>query len=102
MLFLLNSMSDENKEYKKKASEQSNIEGQRKEIQVESYPEAIALARMLEGVDFPTNKEKIIQHIEQKSGDNTADENVLMKLQKIEDKQYENVAEIAKNAGLVS
>jgi hypothetical protein len=43
-----------------------------------------------------------LTNVEQKSGGNTADENVLMKLQKIEDKQYENVAEIAKNAGLVS
>jgi hypothetical protein len=95
-------MLDENKEYKDKEREQSRIEGQQKEVKVESYPEAIALARLLEGVDFPTNKEQIIRHIEQKSGDNTADENVLMKLQKIEDKQYQNVAEIAKNAGLVS
>jgi hypothetical protein len=61
-----------------------------------------SLARLLEGIDFPANKDKIIQHVEQKSGENTADENVLMKLQKIEDKQYENVADIAKNVGLVS
>jgi uncharacterized protein DUF2795 len=61
-----------------------------------------SLARLLEGIDFPTNKDNIIEHVEQKSGDNTADENVLMKLQNIEDKQYENVAEIAKNAGLTS
>ena len=92
-------MSGENQEYNKKANEQLSIEGQRK---VASYPEATALARMLEGLDFPTNKDKIITHIEQRAGDNTSDENVLMKLQKIEDKQYENVAEIAKNAGLVS
>jgi hypothetical protein len=32
MLFLLNSMSDENEEYKEKASEQSSIEGQRKQV----------------------------------------------------------------------
>jgi hypothetical protein len=37
---------------------------------------------MLEGLDFPRDKEKIIQHIEQKAGDNTADENALMKLQR--------------------
>ena len=55
--------------------------------------------QLIEVVDFPTNKEKIIQHIEQIAVDNTADENVLMKLQKIGDKQYENVAEIAKNGG---
>ena len=95
-------MSDENQEYNKKANEQLSIEGQRKQVKVASYPEATALARMLEGLDFPTNKDKIIAHIEQIAGDNTADENVLMKLQKIEDKQYENVAETAKNAGLVS
>jgi hypothetical protein len=95
-------MSDENQEYKKKESEQSRIAGERKEVKVESYPDAVALAQMLEGLDFPTNKEKIIQYIEQKAGDNTADENALMKLQKIEDKEYENVAEIAKNARLVS
>ena len=95
-------MSDENQEYEKKESEQSGIEGQRKEVKVKSYPEAIALARMLEGLDFPTNKDKIIQRVEQRAGDNTADENVLMKLQNIEDKQYEDVAEITRNAGLVS
>jgi hypothetical protein len=56
---------------------------------------------MLEGLDFPTNKDKIISHLEQKAGNNTTDENVLIKLQKIDDKRYENVAEIAKDAGLV-
>jgi hypothetical protein len=50
---------------------------------VESYPVPVTLARMLEGLDFPTDKEKIIQHIEQKAGDNTAEDNALMKLQKI-------------------
>ena len=95
-------MSDENQENNKKANEQLSIEGQRKQVKVASYPEATALARTLERLDFPTNKDKIITHIEQRAGDNTADENVLMKLQKIEDKRYGNVADIAKNAGLVS
>ena len=57
-------MSDENKEYKKKESEQSRVEGQKKEVKVKSYPEAIVLAQMLEGMEFPTNKDQIIAHLE--------------------------------------
>lgn len=45
-------MSDQNQEYNKKANEQLSIEGQRKQVKVASYPEATALARMLEGLDF--------------------------------------------------
>ena len=56
-------MSDENKEYKKKESEQSRVEGQKKEVKVKSYPEAIVLAQMLEGIEFPTNKDQIIAHL---------------------------------------
>jgi hypothetical protein len=52
-------------------------------------------------VDFPADKQKIIQHVRQHSGDNTNSQNVLSTLQKIEDKQYQNVAEVTKAAGLV-
>ena len=45
-------MSDQNQEYNKKANEQLSIEGHRKQVKVASYPEATALARMLEGLDF--------------------------------------------------
>ena len=52
-------------------------------------------------MDFPADKQKIIQHVRQRSADNTDSQNILSTLQKIEDKQYNNVAEVTKAAGVV-
>ena len=49
-------------------------------------------------MDFPADKQKIIQHVQQHSGNNTESQNVLSTLQKIEDKQYNNVAEVTKGS----
>ena len=37
-----------------------------------------------------------MKHVQQRSGNNTESQNVLSTLQKIEDKQYNNVAEVTK------
>jgi Protein of unknown function (DUF2795) len=94
-------MSDKNQEFQKNVSEQGGVEGQRKEVNVEDYPKAAALGQILKDVDFPADKQKIIQHVQQRSGDNTESQNVLSTLHKIEDKQYNNVAEVTKAAGVV-
>jgi Protein of unknown function (DUF2795) len=94
-------MSDENQEYQKNVSEQSGIEGQRKEVNVENYPEAVSLAQLIKDVDFPTDKNKLIEHARRKSGGSGDDEKAIKKLQSIEDKRYENVAEVTRAAGLV-
>jgi hypothetical protein len=93
-------MSDKNQEFQKNVSEQGGVEGQRKEVNVEDYPKAAALGQILKDVDFPADKQKIIQHV-QHSGNNTESQNVLSTLQKIEDKQYNNVAEVTKAAGVI-
>jgi hypothetical protein len=94
-------MSDKNQDFQKNVSEQGGVKGQRKEVNVEDYPKAAALGQILKDVDFPADKQKIIQHVQQRSGDNTDSQNVLSTLQKIEDKQYNNVAEVTKAAGVV-
>jgi len=94
-------MSDKNQEFQKNVSKQGGVEGQRKEVNVEDYPKAAALGQILKDVDFPADKQKIIQHVQQRSGDNTDSQNVLSTLWKIEDKQYNNVAEVTKSAGVV-
>ena len=94
-------MSDKNQEFQKNVSEQGGVEGQRKEVNVEDYPKAAALGQILKDVDFPADKQKIIQHVQQHSGNNTESQNVLSTLQKIEDRQYNNVAEVTKAAGVV-
>ncbi|MFL6396437.1 MAG: DUF2795 domain-containing protein, partial [Nitrososphaeraceae archaeon] len=81
----------------KVVSEEAGVEGQRKEVNVESYSKAASLGQILKDLDFPANKDKIIQFVKQK---NTGDE-ILSSLQNIEDKQYQNVSDVTKAAGLV-
>src|SRR5918999_1152788 len=74
---------------------------ERKEVNVEDYPKAIALGQLLKDIDFPADKQKVIQHVQQRSGNNADGQNILSVLQNIEDKQYHNVAEVTKAAGVV-
>jgi hypothetical protein len=94
-------MSDKNQEFQRNVSEQGGVEGQRKEVNVEDYPKAAALGQLLKDVDFPADKQKIIQHVQQKSGNDDSGHDILSKLHNIEDKQYQNVAEVSKAAGMV-
>jgi hypothetical protein len=84
-------------EIEKVISEQGGIEGQRKEVNVESYSKTASLGQILKDLDFPAGKDKIIQFVQQKN----PDASVLPSLRKIEDKQYQNVSDVTKAAGLV-
>ena len=94
-------MSDKNQEIEKNVSEQAGIEGQRKEVNVEDYPKAVALGQILKDIDFPADKQKVIQHVQQRFGSNADSQSLLSTLQNIEDKEYHNVAEVTKAAGVV-
>jgi hypothetical protein len=110
-LIILNSSSDSSKrgdpkqipkedvsgEIEKVVSEQGGIEGQRKEVNVESYSKTASLGQILKDLDFPANKDKIIQFVKQRN----ASDSILSSLEKIEDKQYQNVSDVTKAAGLV-
>jgi hypothetical protein len=41
-------------------SEEAGIEGQRKEVNVESYSKVASLGQILKDLDFPANKVKIV------------------------------------------
>ena len=84
-------------EIEKVISEQGGIEGQRKEVNVESYSKTASLGQILKDLDFPANKDKIILFVKQRS----ASDSILSSLEKIEDKQYQNVSDVTKAAGLV-
>ena len=81
----------------KVVSEEAGVEGQRKEVNVESYSKVASLGQILKDLDFPANKDKIIQFVQQKNSDNE----LLSKLKKIEDRQYQNVSDVTKAAGMV-
>ena len=84
-------------EVEKVISEQGGTEGQRKEVNVESYSKTASLGQILKDLDFPANKDKIVQFVQQKNPDN----GILSSLQKIEDRQYQNVSDVTRAAGLV-
>jgi hypothetical protein len=85
-------------EVEKVISEQGGVEGQRKEVNVESYSKTASLGQILKDLDFPASKDKIIQFVQQK---NPADSDLQSSLKKIEDRQYQNVSDVTKAAGLV-
>jgi Protein of unknown function (DUF2795) len=78
-------------------SQQGGVEGQRKEVNVESYSKAASLGQILKDLDFPANRAKILQFVEARN----REPGILSSLQRIEDRQYQNVSEVAKSAGLI-
>lgn len=81
----------------RKLSEQDSIPGERKVVNIEDYERVAAVGQILKDLDFPTNKDKIIKFVKAY----VVDKEILVKLEKIEDKEYKNVAEITHEAGLV-
>ena len=94
-------MSDKNQEFRENVNEQAGVQGQRKEVNVGDYPKAATLGQLLKDIDFPSDKQRIIQHVQQRSGSNADAKDILTTLQNIEDKQYRNVAEVTKATGVV-
>ncbi|HEY9387039.1 MAG TPA: DUF2795 domain-containing protein [Nitrososphaeraceae archaeon] len=81
-------------------SEQAGVEGQRKEVNVESYSEVAELGQLLKDIEFPASKNKIIEHIKQGSNIRNKVE-ILEKLERLEDREYKNVSDVTAAAGLI-
>jgi len=84
-------------ETQKVISEQGGISGERKEVNVESYGKVASLGQVLKDLEFPANKDKIIKFVK----NYVTDKEILDNLEKIEDKKYNNVAEITHETDLV-
>jgi hypothetical protein len=65
---------------------------------------ASKLANMLEGLDFPADKPKILSYLNEKLSGQSQDSDIIQKLQNnlTDNKQFDNVYEIEKQAGLVT
>jgi hypothetical protein len=85
-------------ELRGRISEQGGIQGERKEVDVKDYPKAAAIAQVLKDMEFPANKKEIVDKVEMSS---PQDKEILSEIQKIEDRQYQNVSDVTKAAGLV-
>ncbi len=78
---------------------QSQIPGERKERTINDFPKAAALGQILKDLDFPADKQTIVAFIEKLNSPQSRE--VLPVIEKLNDKQYENVSEVANAIGLV-
>ena len=82
-------------------SEQAGVEGQRKEVNVESYSKVADIGQILKDIEFPANKNKIIEYVKQHANTQSKEEILTRLQQKLEDREYKNVSDITTTAGLV-
>lgn len=82
-------------------SEQSGVEGQRKEVNVESYSKVAALGQILKDMEYPADKNKVIEYVKQSSNAQNKEEILAALQQKLEEREYKNVSDVTTTAGLV-
>jgi hypothetical protein len=94
-------------------SEQAGVQGQRKEVNVESYSKVAAIGQILKDLDFPADKNRIVsfarqQQQQQQQQSSAADnknmenrEDILSALQDLEDREYKNVSDVTTALGMV-
>jgi Protein of unknown function (DUF2795) len=78
---------------------QSQIPGERKEKTINDFPKAAAVGQILKDLDFPANKQKIVSFIEKLNSPQSRE--ILPVIEKLDEKRYENVSEVADATGLV-
>jgi Protein of unknown function (DUF2795) len=85
-------------------SEQAGVQGQRKEVNVESYSKVAGIGQILKDMDFPADKNKIVSFARQQqgSGENSRNkQDILSALQNLEDREYKNVSDVTTALGMV-
>lgn len=80
---------------------QDKVPGQSRSKTINDFPYAAAIGRTLKSLEFPADKGKILQYLQQKQSTNPESNEVLSILQQIEEREYSNVADITKATGLV-
>ncbi len=85
-------------------SEQAGVQGQRKEVNVESYSKVAEIGQILKDMDFPADKNKILSFVRQQQGSvggNVNTEDILPALQNLEAREYKNVSDVTTALGMV-
>lgn len=82
-------------------SEQAGVEGQRKEVNVESYSKVADVGQILKDLKFPANKEKIIEHLKRQTNLQDKEEILTEFQQKLNNREYKNASDVTTTAGLV-
>ena len=78
---------------------QDNVQGEQRDRTISDFPQAAALGQVLKDLDFPADKNAIVRFVEQSNRPEGRE--VLPLVQKIGERQYQNVSEVAEAARLV-
>jgi hypothetical protein len=79
---------------------QQEIPGESREKSVSNFPKAAELGQALKEMNFPADKNAILKFVEQSTRQESRD--VLPLVQRIKDRSYNSVSEVAEAARLVS
>jgi hypothetical protein len=78
---------------------QDRVEGERRDKTINDLPQAASVGQVLKDLNFPADRSAVIKFVEQS---NKPERNeVLSVIQRLEDRQYRNVSEVAEAARLV-
>jgi hypothetical protein len=81
---------------------QDQIPGEgRRSKTINDMQNTAALAQLLKDLEFPADKSKIVKFVQQKKTNDPKSNQILPVLDKIEEKQYQNVADVTISAKLV-
>ena len=78
---------------------QSQIPGERKEKTINDFPKAAAVGQILKDLNFPADKQTIVTFVEKLNSPQSRE--ILPVIEKLDEKRYENVSEVANATGLV-
>ena len=78
---------------------QENVAGESRERSVSDFPKAAALGQALKEMNFPADKNRIIKFLQESTNQQTRE--ILPVVQRIEDRSYNSVSEVAQAAELV-
>ena len=88
-------------------SEQAGVQGQRKEVNVESYSKVAAIGQILKDMHFPADKNRIVSFARQQQSSGADNKNIenrddiLSALQNLEEREYKNVSDVTTALGMV-
>lgn len=80
---------------------QNKVPGEGRSKTINDFPKTAAIGQILKDLKFPADKSTILHFIENSDNPQSKDKEILSILEKIGNKQYENVADITKAAKLV-
>jgi len=78
---------------------QDTVQGEQRGKTINDFPQAAALGQVLKDLNFPADKKAIVRFVEESNRPEGRE--VLPIVQKIGERQYQNVSEVAEAARLV-